>query len=91
MVAGVAMTTPPPADARPEEWLDRFGKDIDALVVKYDAVLGGDTWLDQVCHGLIELVKRDREKQDHDLVVACLESCEQHLLDAGFDHYASYK
>lgn len=77
-------------DAKCKEFGEAIDFDLDTCKRKLNK-LPGDTWLDDLTQGCIQLLKKDRESQTHEGVKACLEGAISHLEEAGFAHYASYK
>lgn len=77
-----------------DEDVKAFGRDIDELVHKHRdrfKRLSSDGGIEDIIAGLAELLKFDLQQQDHDLIKSCLYGAIEHLREAGFAYYASFK
>lgn len=84
--------------AYPRRWTDEecalVGAALDKVIADHSELfhkLTGDGGPSDIMAGLAEIVALDREHQTHEVVIACLESVEEHLHRGAFDWYASTK
>lgn len=73
--------------------LSEFGEALDNVVVKFGSSVTAswDTNLEAILYGMTELIEADKANQKDPAVIGCLESAIEHLREAAFLYYASFK